>query len=621
MVYVWQPNPRAQIVVTHGGIDYTFPSDSSSIVVRRHENGFDTGTVMLEDDNAKNYIDKVTADDAISIRQKDENAVAWTEILKGIIRRVEPNLTAQGNFLRLECDGAGYGLEAMLCGGEYGTQSTGGASVDTIKEILEDAIYGIVPKWLNKLLATATDSGFSYTTQIETIAGTINYVYFPYKPCYKGINDICDIVQGAKGALAGPHWIVDTSSRILVATVGNHGAPASTYWPTWWNTDQAGSTLAEGKDFVDFKYEHLAKDANYVLYHGRVIKPLDLDSWTENNAASWTNLTAGSVADDASGKVGAAIKVISNHTGGPVPELEMAVYPTTDDLDLNITNMGGEYDVPVFHVWSKIDAATYAINNGFWFTFRDSDNDFYSVGSYFSNEMFAAADRWAEFTIPIGPNWMKAMQNSPSWYEGPSVGMMTPQWSDIQQIGINYYMDGDDWEVWADNWYISGSVMRGARQAAAYSSSDPCRMKLITDNVAKDDSCNVNDDSGTLARLAYAELLRRQTTPIVGTFTILIAPDLLPGQKLHVHAKKQANGSFRIDKDFRVTRIIHQISNRGFYSVVDVSDDLVNARVRDMPTLLNTALQAVRPEFQDRQATSIKAREIDVTQPILEVSY
>jgi hypothetical protein len=77
------------------------------------------------------------------------------------------------------------------------------------------------------------------------------------------------------------------------------------------------------------------------------------------------------------------------------------------------------------------------------------------------------------------------------------------------------------------------------------------KIKVITDNIAKDDSLVASDDTGVMARMAYAELLRAQTTPMTGTFTTPIAPDALAGQLIHVHAKKKSDGTFAIDKNFK----------------------------------------------------------------------
>lgn len=611
MVQVWKSLPQAQVIITHLETDYIL--DSISIIVRRHENGFDIGTVTLTDTEAKNYVDKVVADDTIEIKQKDKSDASWTTILKGVIRRVEPTRSLQGNFLTLQCDGTGYGLAMAKCGEEYGTESKH-ASLDTIKEIVGDNTKGIVDAWVNKVLGTAVDSGYSYTTQIETIVGSIRYVYFPYKPCDKIITDLCDIVQAIKGVNAGPHWIVDTSGRVLIATVGNHGVPASTYWPSWWRTDEARSILEEGKDFVNFQFQQLAKEANYILYYGRFKRPSNGDYWTEIKKLLWGGSAVLSD-DNAAGnyKIGSySLKAVT------AAETTTDFYiPSGINLAWDINKIGGKYNVPTVNFW--------CMHNGESITphpiITMSGAGWSGHWKYALLIRMPTAGKWYYFSLPIGP-YAKAgiIEGFAGWYPDAVLG---GDWTDIDCIRFENASPpgGNQADMWVDGLCINGWVLRGARQNAAFSSSDPMKLKVITDEVAKDDSLTANDDSGLMGRLAHAEYLRLSSTPIVGSFTIPIANDLLPGQKIHIHAKKQHDGSFRIDADFRVTRLIHNISEQGFLTFVDVTDDLKNANPRPMPTQLNTLLGAVRPEFQDRQASSIKAREIDITQPILEKSY
>jgi hypothetical protein len=607
MGQTWKSLPQMQVIVTHSAIDYTI--DALSVSVRRHENGFDTGTVVLEDTEARNYVDKVMADDTIEIKQRDATE-SWVTILDGIIRRVEPVRGINGNLLNVQCDGAGYGLNMTSCGQEYGTESSN-ASLDTIKEMIEDATNGIVPKWVNKVLGTATDSGYSYTTQIETIAGSIKYIYFPYKPNDKAINDIANVVQAIKGTNAGPHWIVDTSKHVLVATVGNHGAPASTYWPTWWRTNADGSTLVEGEDFVNFRFQHLAKEANYVLYHGRFKKPTDGDYWTENSSSLWG--TSDGIADDnVNYQMGSySIKGIASDAGAGV----IIYYPSAMNASWDFTKIGGKHNIPTLNFWCMRDSeATAAEVHLAKYEGAVTKRYIYDLQS-----AMPSADKWYYFALPIGPYALPGVAEGFTGWRAD--GVLGGDWTDIDMIMFLSGVVVAAADFWVDNLNITGWVLRGARQSTAYSASDPLKLKLVTDEVGKDDTIVASDDSGLMGRLCYAEYLRQSTAPIVGTFTIPMANDLLPGQKIHLHAKKKSNGDFKIDKDFRVTRLIHTINAQGFLTNVDVTDDMTNANPRPIPTQINVLFGAVRPEFQDRQATSIKTREIDITQPILEKSY
>jgi len=536
----------------------------------------------------------------------------------------------QGNIIKVECDGAGYGLGVMLCGDEYGTDSAN-SGLDTIKTIIEDNSNGIVDAWTNNVLGDTvgpTASGYSYTTQIETIAGTIGYIYFPYKPCTKAINDVCDIVQAIKGTNAGPHWIVDTSNRVLLTTIGAHATPADSYWKTYWNITSEASTLTEGKDFTKFRFNTLSKEANYVLYHGPMVKPLVPDIWSNNNSANWGVNAYLAKADDAVDyQVGThSISLTTQNYDGPPKKHAVAYYPSSMDLGLNINAMGGEYTAPTFHAWAMMDAAFYAdTDNDYCFAFFTSATDFYytvdQYGAGPTRRMFGNSDEWVEFTFPVGSNWNLQPSNLPKWIWGFNrVG--TPSWTNINAVGVDFFFGNNGLEGWIDGVYLGGSVQRAARQVVAYTAADPCKIKLITDSVAKDDTLNAADDSGLIGRLLYAEYLRSSSTPTVGSFTTKdMIPNLLPGQLIPLEAKKRVDGTYKIDDTFRALRVIHNIVGNSYSTTVEVTDDLKNANPRPVPSQYNALLGAVRPETQDRQASSIKLRDIDITQSILEKSY
>jgi hypothetical protein len=97
--------------------------------------------------------------------------------------------------------------------------------------------------------------------------------------------------------------------------------------------------------------------------------------------------------------------------------------------------------------------------------------------------------------------------------------------------------------------------------------------------------------------------------------------NLLPGQQLHVKAKKKVDGTFSIDKHFRVYRLTQAFSADGFISRCEVTDDLLNSHPRMPYNDVNKVLQSIRPEFQDRQATSIKTGVMDIYVPRLEKDY
>jgi hypothetical protein len=597
-----QSIPTSTITVTHAGSDYTL---EGNITVRRVLNGFDTATVVVADTESINYSDRVASGDAIVIKEAD-NGDALVTIFNGIVRNVDPLLSRTGSFLKIECDGSGWGLAEMLVAEEYGSESahTTPADFDTIKEIIEDATNGIIPEYVNDILNTGVSSGHNYTTQVETIAGTIPYIYFPYKPASKAINDLCDIVQAIKGANAGVHWRVDTSNRFLLATVANHAAPASTYWSTWWRTDADGSTLTEGEDFTEFAFRDAQKESNYILYHGRLRLPATGDLWTENNSAEWTTDTARvTLSDDNTVfKVGAySIKASTVNNGGT----EVIMFPSGSDLGIDATKMGGEYNIPTYSFYARKNVEFTAVEA--WI---------YSTAGTAYRDLTLIDDQWAGFNFTIG-DYQTNTGSTDEWFSAAAM-----DWSDIDGIAfkLTFAANNNNKYFWVDGIGFNGWVLRGARQNAAYSATDTCRMKVINDNVAKHDTLSADDDSGLIGRLAYAEYLRASSTPIVGSFQISIVNDLVPGQLVRIRAKKKSDGSYHVNENFRVLRLIHDISDSAT-TTLEVTNDLLNGNPRLVPNRVNALFEAVKPEFQNRQVSSVKMREIDITQPILEKSY
>ena len=153
------------------------------------------------------------------------------------------------------------------------------------------------------------------------------------------------------------------------------------------------------------------------------------------------------------------------------------------------------------------------------------------------------------------------------------------------------------------------------------------KTKLITDNTGKDDTLLSGvlgtTDTGLMARMAYAELLRCQTTSLVGWVKTFMISDLLPGQIFKIYAKKTSGGTYNInDTEMRVTKLIQEGSVVGCISTIYLTDDLSNSHPRTLYEDWNKVVNAAaRPEFQDRQASSMKAGQIDIRVPRLVEDY
>jgi len=593
--------------------------------VIRVENGFDTCTLDFNDYKSKNYPGNINCDaggDPVELYFKDASEAGWIKVFHGVIRFM--HLLMPTETLRLKCDGRGRGFTEEVCAEEYGVQSSN-PTLDTIKEILEDATNGIVDKWVEKLLGTATDTGFTYTTEVENIAGTIQYLYFPYKPCSKCLDDLVDIVQAIKGASAGPHWLVTPDAKLIVTTVANpHAGAIAAGWTKYYGGSQANATLVQGTDFTRVKFQKLSKEANYILYHGRLRKPGNGDFWTESNAANWDTSVINAawqctMSDDAGVKVVGAnsLEAYCDNAGAQFD----FCYPSSKDAAMDLTKIGGEHNIPTVSFYAQADSNVDR-SSGLPFIFLGKYTEpggvpllegwQYEFGSFMPTD-----DKWYTFNLPIGPHWSSAGKEFDGWQIRNN-----DQWGNVDIVHFKAISKtGVRGKLYIDGLTINGWVLRGARQAAAYSSADPARIKVITDDVGKDDSLVASDDSGTIARLAAAELLRCKTLPTVGFVVTPIIKDLWPGMLLHLHAKPDSGGTFQVDSDFRVVKLVHTFGVEGYFTQSFVTSDVVNSRARAGFDDYNRMMATVRPEFQDRQASSMKARDIDITQAILEKSY
>jgi hypothetical protein len=596
----YMSNP--QVKTTLGTETFTNAEVASAEIILI-ENGFDTATITVNDYQSKLYPATVTVNTAQQIDVKDASEVAWTTISKGVVRI--PNLPLPGDIeaLILKCDGAGYGFGDTVCAEEYGAQSKH-PTLDTVVEILTDANYGLVPKFVNKVVGSATNSGFAYTTSIEAITGSIPYQYYPYKPNSKCLDDLCDLVTAIKAGSAGPHWRVGTDDTLYVKLITTSVAG----WSKYYGGSAAESTLEQGIDFTDGNFEHMGPEANYIIYYGSWRRPSNGDFWTENNAASWTG-TDCTVADDTSAgdyKVNTASVAFTRTHVVNIPQM---AYPSTLDWNLDLSSAKfKEHNIPSLNVWLKRSG----VANGGWIDLVDG------AGNYFRHNFSAEvpdANRWCHISVPVGDYSNSAAVN---WTKSGAA-----DWADIHYISVvGGTANGET--LWIDGLHFGdASVCRIAKNTTSIA-ADKLKVKLITDDIGKDDTLTSGTpgttDLGLMAQMAYAELLRLQKTSIVGTVTVPMIKDALPGEWFHIHAKKTLSGSFQIDKDFRATKITHKI-NADLTSTLELTDDLTNSHSRPAYESPNKFWASIRPEFQDRQASSVKARDVDIRIAPLEEDY
>jgi hypothetical protein len=601
--------PEIKITCTHGGTPYSLEGYHTDTQVTLMENAVNQAVVVATDPQGEVFLNKCDLNDIFNIDLRWlSKGVTWTRRLYGRVSDLAPTLTSDGELVTIRARGSEECLLAMPVGEQYGNQSAN-PTLNTILEVLTDATKGIVPKWVLKVLNTATDSGYALnTTKIADLASDFKYLYWSYKPAINCLDDMIDLISAANAPNAGAHWIAkysDSTCYLCIATVGAHENPPSDIWPTWWNTNQAGSTIEVGADMLVSNFTKQRAKANYVLYYGELRKPGDADFWTENQSGLWWKESGTFTDDNSAGnyKVGAySLKATSTD-----PSNIYIAYPLTENAAWDMTKWGGKYNIPTLNFWFKRDANTVGALTVF---LKSSINDWWGL------DLTTTANVWKHFSLQVGP-YSYLNELATNWY----VAAGAPTWTNIDSIRFFQNPDsGLTGSIWVDGLNFSGWILRGARDDTKITSQKAI-VELIVDNIGKDDS-GKDDDSYVMASLAKATLYRDITTPIIGEICIPGQETILPGQLAHIHFGKKADSNFNIDKDMRITQVVERVNlNQGYVTNLSLTDDVKNSRPMQPHKGYNLILDATNPNFQNRERASVKTREIDITQPILSKNY
>lgn len=583
--------------LTLGASEYT--NYLVSAKVTRNENGFDTATIVLPDTSI--YPGTVTQGTTVLLEAKDSTDGSYTTLFVGTVRFVIADIS-DSNTLTLSCLSIGAGLSEMVVGSDYGYQSTN--ILDSITEIVTDATDGIIPNYVQKILGGDSSNYAFDTTKVETISDKITYINFPYKPADKCLNDLCDLVTAVRAGSSGPHWIVTYSGGTNYLRL-KYVDGTQVGWTKYYGDSQANATLTYGTDYTKINLEKMAPEANYILYYGSWRKPSDGDSWTEGNMSfawpdprRWWEIAllgdADVTDDDTIYKVGSkSIKLYTTAAdAGGTWWVEPFYLPS---FSWDLQTVFSPTNIPSVNFYTR--RGTGMSEAEIWLLTSDPNTPDWSdrfVYNFYSD--LTDVDTWYHINLPCGDYIPEGDEKtSNKWTE---VG--SPDWSDIK--GIIFYAlcpGATHGQLWIDGLHIGGAKVCRVAALSDYTGVIT-RQRLIVDDVGKDDSLVASDDSGLMAQMAYSELLRLRTTPVVGTVVTPMIKDLLPGQWLYIQAT-----------DYRVTKITHTIDATNYLSNIDVTSDVVNARSRPRFEDLNKQFAAIRPEWQDRQASNIKAGSVD----------
>jgi len=389
---------------------------------------------------------------------------------------------------------------------------------------------------------------------------------------------------------------------LFVNTIGNHENNASG-WPTYWNGSQADSTIEVTKDMVlyDFR-KNIEQFANDIILASDLRKP-GYDYWTNNQSGLW-----GHTADHIALTDEATIKIVGSHSlraESPDSVGGFFWYPSAQNLAWDFSKIGSVNTIPTINFYARRSGAIgdltitleTAANN--WFNWSISD-------------VLTDADEWYHVSLSIGENYNRAD------FEWGIVG--SPSWANINYVSFTLDASSGIY-VYIDDLHLSGKIVRQAYDSGNITSNNEYQ-RFIRNDMALDDTFKAAVDTGTAARLAKAELLRRMQTPIVGAIQIPGAVDILPGQLIRVHACQKSDGDFRINKDMRIKEIQHVFRPKpiGFRTMLNLTDDLYNAHAFGAPTA-TSILMEYAGALGHAEARDLKSSGIDILIPMLSKDY
>jgi hypothetical protein len=596
--------PRCKINI--GGTDYENIAQFAN--VKRRECNYDIATLIVPD-NQYSYDATFNKFDEVKVYFKDATDANWGDpVFGGYIREKNPSQSETIRLLTLNCKGYGAALEDTNCNRDYGTEAS-----DPAHPQAWNILKNITAEFVNK---SFDDTNTGYTldnTYISDYCGTdIKYINNPYRTNMDVANTVCKLTSAiGGGATAGGHWIVDASNRFLFAKIGDHaagGTSPETYWPNWWNTDQAGSTLAQGTDFQNFSILDKTEEyANNVILITDFRRP-SYDFITESGALLWGYTEDVELADDSSA---GDFVVGANSLWATVPNGGGWIYyPSTQDAGWDVTKWGSAKTIPTLNFYFKADNLSAGVSNVRLCT-TNYNADYFKC---MMNTWSGSDNTWYHVCLPIGPYYATANENKKSVWT--STG--SPNWANINAIAFD--LTGPAY-AWIDDLHFKGKIIREAKHSQAITAYNEYQKILIARN-AMDDSCTAADDTGFAGRIAYAELLRRIYQPKTVTFTITTnMKAALAGQKIHVHAGLKSDSSYSLNADMRIIELQHNYAYPdGYQATVTATTDLANSFPTNIPD--QYAMWQENMFINSAEAKNIRASaEVDLLIPRLVYDY
>ena len=540
---------------------------------------------------------------------------SWTKVFSGLISIVSPAVTLDGEVLQVGAWGLGNPLAHTYCNESYGVESINNNAVDTPKEILED----LIDEHVNKIFGAAVGGGADWTMgkQVDNAhAGlSVTHLQSHYDTNFTLVNKVCDLTTSYAANLGPPevgtHWFVDANGDLYFKKIdANH---TSGNWPRYWKTTQANSKITVKEDMVlyDFR-KHTQEYANHVLISSKFRMPGE-DYWTEDNGgqALWGDDGNGRTADSATHIVGSHSVIIDNTSAVAAGEV---YYPAGQNASWDLEKCGSRNTIPTFGFYAR---KTAALGTATFWIHSAAGNHITPYNGL--DTLISEVNQWFYISVPVGPYFDRSPMNEDCQMTETAGAI---DWSDIDYIRFTLPA-GVGYDLFVDDMHFSGVVVREAKDTAAIG-ANKTYMKIMRNDTAVCDTLQQGTpgttDTGAIAQLAHAELLRRSCTPIVGMIQTPLIVDLLPGQTVYVEACQQASGAYRIDKDMRVVELRRSVRKNQFRTVLNLTDDVENSHAFGAPTMLGM-LKAYAGALGSGEARDVKGGALDNQIPRLTETY
>lgn len=609
MTPAWGAHPQFRIVVDPAGTSTTYTNDQAFLVTLRHpENNIASAVLQINDYKNKNYESVFNAFDKVDIYLR-YGTDAWTKMMRGRVCHMAPNLTMEGEVLEVGLWGNGEGLWRTRCDTSYGSESEN-PTIFHPADILDDICDNYVEKQFNTVSSAVWTLNI---TKIEDVldATALRFLDGRYADNFTLVNTVSAIATAyaVENAVKGPHWMVDSSDNLYWKTLDSDSADSA--WMEFYKDTQAASTLTVAEDMIEVGFkQHMTEYANHIILASNFRMPA-YEAWCENVAVDWDH-TAVNMEVDAQ----VTPKIVGTHSiraYTPNTNGGFFWYPASVDLNVDLTYCGSTHTIPTLNFYARRSDTVAS----FQIFLHTAVNDYFSWSRTLKDDLVNAGT-WYHISLPIGEYYQNQTGTVDVWTK-----VNNADWADIDYINFGFDSADNDHYVYVDDLHFSGKIIREARDTSEITTYHD-QQKLILNDTAIDDTLHTGTpgttDIGTVARLAYAELLRRATLPLTGMIKIPLAIDFLPGQKTRINACVKQDGTYRIDENFRAIEVIHRFSTEGATTTLNLTNDLTNCHAKGVPTQASLLAEYVGA-LEHKEAKNLKGSGLDPLIPRLTEDY